>query len=458
MCLSENEAIDYITLILICTAKHQSHLNIGPPVHIFPVFKEEILTLIHLYTQISNYNGFIKDIRQAAIDRDSIDFTHKGAVVKQCAEICLSLIDMLYVTDVRPPLKKDRDQEIALHLNAPYILIDKYDYSLEKKCITYEQEYKRCVRVIKELPSGGFIIGLSNGILKIYDTMCTLMNHRNSIIQILTLKDGHLVTASEDGTIRIWKDNKQERIIMVDVQCMAILPGKELIISGSGDGTMIIWNPDDGTRNAQTLDIDNIITNIVVVPFNNEYRIIAGFESGEVKVLNQDLDVKSVLEIQSEIQDYLDGVNIILPFSKDRIVTYLANDSLVIWNWNTEELLFILQHSRAYNKQDNERGKLICIIMYDEWIVTGSQNGIIKVWDPDTGTLKMKYDVFYCVNKLCIAPNNTIIAGLDNGYIACIDKQNILYVRHYTEDVSALLVTSQGKLIIGYIDGTLQSI
>ena len=50
--------------------------------------------MIQVYTQISNYNDFIKDIRQAAIGRLSVDFTYKGEIVKQCAEICLSLIDM----------------------------------------------------------------------------------------------------------------------------------------------------------------------------------------------------------------------------------------------------------------------------------------------------------------------------------------------------------------------------
>ena len=77
--------------------------------------------------------------------------------------------------------------------------------------------------------------------------------HSGSVHSIAVSADGaRAVTASEDGTLRIWKvaDGVTKTVCKQGerVWAAAFLPGGDRVVAGGFDGRLTLWNADDGAR------------------------------------------------------------------------------------------------------------------------------------------------------------------------------------------------------------------
>lgn len=197
---------------------------------------------------------------------------------------------------------------------------------------------------------------------------------------------------------------------------------------------------------------------VEVVPFSTaEYRIISGTENGVIRISNPDtLDTEQTLNIRDKSTDEDDFLEVyhIVPFSQNRIVSIYRNDTLAVWNWLTGTLLFKL---RCCEDSENIttclpgmiiKNTITCITIFKQWIITGSEKGILKIWNFENGELGASVTHSLRINNVNVLPNNHIMIGLKDGYIAFFDiEKNIVSQIHNNYD--ELLISKNGKIITG---------
>lgn len=403
----------------------------------------------------------------------------------------------------------DRYTKIITLLNLPNSfdkLITKYDYYIDNESfVVILDGHKDDILNIKELSRNRIITTSEDKTFKIWDLktnccICTVenkfletyemigkysqrytqeMEYIGSINKIAILSDDRIIAYSVDldgqeCILGIWSEingkYEHKHISHTYLSNITILPG-ELFVTESYHYGLSIWCPDNGQRTKLKDNVKEIEV-VVVVSFNKEYRIISGSDKGELRVWNP-----TTLETECILNSGITGeVRFIIPFSQNRIVVLIA-ESLLIWNWRTETLLFELKYNEKCDEckgikecqsceELEQRDNIIhdMIIFKDinnkEWIVTGSYEGVFEMWDPDNGKLLFSLPFNHCINKISVLPNNHIILAMDCKYIALInmEKGNISYIHNHDRNIDSLLVCKNGKIITGSRGGVLQFI
>ena len=70
--------------------------------------------------------------------------------------------------------------------------------------------------------------------------MLTLSGHTDSVRCVAAADDGHVLTGSDDKTVKVWRGDELVRTIEAhtrEVMAVAVLPGGARFISGSEDET-----------------------------------------------------------------------------------------------------------------------------------------------------------------------------------------------------------------------------
>ena len=75
----------------------------------------------------------------------------------------------------------------------------------------------------------------------------TLAGHTDEVRCVASALDGRIITGSEDGTVKVWRDGVCARTIQAHTEWVtevAVLPGGARFVSVSTDGTAKLWTLD----------------------------------------------------------------------------------------------------------------------------------------------------------------------------------------------------------------------
>lgn len=366
----------------------------------------------------------------------------------------------------------DRANTILNSLEVPQnlaTLISKYDYYTHITSLNID--YKGVIKEIKELSNGTLVTNYWDErtftITQDESIICTIKDEEGEqkypVVNIEVLKDDTIITYSCDYTksiLKVWKlvDGVYKQYIEKNIQgmpCIDILHG-ELLVIGSSHGRLIIWDP-KGSEIQLYEDPTSIVR---VIPFGKEYRILSGDENGIIKVWNPvTFENEQTFKIT---QDGYVEVYHIVSFSNNRIIIIYNNDMFAIWNWLTETLLF-----KGKCCEDDEtiessipgavvNNTINCVIIFTdkEWIVTGSEKGILKIWDPTNMKIYKCITFSSSIKKLMVLPNNHIMVDLEKGEIAFFDMEKNSITYAHNNNGSVLLVTKDGNIISASTNST----
>src|SRR3990167_4063880 len=207
------------------------------------------------------------------------------------------------------------------------------------------------------------------------------------------------------------------------ITSIAILPNGD-IVTGSYDGTAIIWDSVTGKEKLKTGHNDSIYA-IAILPNGD---IVTGFSDGTAIIWDPETG-KEKLKLASHAGHHISSIAI-LP--NGDIVTGSKDGTAIIWDPGTGK-------EKQKLKGHNDGITSIAILPNGD-IVTGSYDGTARIWDSETGKEKQKLKGHKAwINAIAILRNGDIVTG-SNDKTARIWK--------ISENINNFLSDESGKITL----------
>jgi WD40 repeat protein len=401
--------------------------------------------------------------------------------------------------------------------------------------------HQSVITILAVTPDGGRIVSSSieDYSLKFWDIntgllLYTLRGHSNSIFGFAMTTDGRwAVSSSGDKTIKVWRmtpglEGDGQEVGAVElftlkghtsyVRAVAIASKRELVISGSGDKMIKIWDLMSGNELRTLQGHDDSVNSVLVTP--DEGRVISASMDNMIKIWDMSYGLETCLSIETQLalsSGHSDVVNAIsVTPDGGKAVSASSDGTIKIWNISTgfsagkailyipgneaplgKELLTIRDGGGAiygitftpdrqhvisvgngihvWNLENGKEASIkfdahewiySAVVTQDgHWIISGSLGHSLKVWDMQTGRylglLGEQQDRVSWVRSLAITPDSrwVISAGQDKTLKVWDWKigREVGMLRGHTAGVGAVMVTPNGRQVIsGSDDGSVR--
>ncbi|XP_065583646.1 coatomer subunit beta'-like [Artemia franciscana] len=265
-------------------------------------------------------------------------------------------------------------------------------------------------------------------LVSLYNGMIHVWNHQNQqLIKTFEVcyspvrsgkfiaRKNWIITGSDDYRIRVFNYNTLERQHAVDahknyIRCLAVHPTLPIVLSGSDDMKIKMWNWDNSWTCQKVFDgHSHYVMQIVFNPKDNNT-----FASASL-----DKTIK-IWQLASSIPNFtLKGhVNYItcLDYTHAGQKPYLisgADDCLVkIWDYQNRSCVQSL-----YGHTEN----ISAVVFHPELpiIITGSEDGTVKIWNATTYSLQktLNYGLGRAFTICCLKGSNMVDIGFDDGCV-----------------------------------------
>ncbi|MGB3346188.1 MAG: tetratricopeptide repeat protein, partial [Candidatus Humimicrobiia bacterium] len=249
--------------------------------------------------------------------------------------------------------------------------------------------HKRYVNDIAIAPNGKYFVSASSdNTLKLWDInsgdcLTTFVGHEDSIYAVAITLDGkYVVSGSDDNTLKLWDINTGECLRTFEghkgwVNCVVITTDGKYIVSGSNDNTLKLWDINTGEclrtfkgHKGWVKSIDVSKLSKPVGRTKKKQYIISGSDDGTIKLW--DLNNGECL-LTFEGHKY--GINTIA-FSKDDryIISGSSDNTIKLWDLNSGECL---RNFEGHNKAVKD----LVITPDGGFIISGSLDDTLRLWD-----------------------------------------------------------------------------
>ncbi|KAK8744268.1 hypothetical protein OTU49_000710 [Cherax quadricarinatus] len=231
----------------------------------------------------------------------------------------------------------------------------------------------------------------------------TLMGHLGLIYDISWSVDDHLLlTASADSTARVWhvdaeNEYRQSQVLThpsyVYVACF--VPARSnIIVSGCYDHVLRVWSCSKSGNYSLTQELLNHLGFVNALCFNQEGNILfSGDKQGVILVWNVDVMKKDkgkkkpkILSLEREVK-----MNDIIGNTINSISCHPSGFRLMVHTRDSQIRLVNHKHwtithrlRGLLNVREQMRG---CISPCGTWVISGSEDGGLYVWNSDTGDM-----------------------------------------------------------------------
>ena len=295
----------------------------------------------------------------------------------------------------------------------------------------------------------------------------TLRGHLAPVVAAAYSPDGRrIVTGSFDHTARIWDADEGTELLVLrghrrEVRAVAFSPDGSRIVTGSADRTARVWEAANGRVAFRLEGHTNWVTSVAFSPDGR--RLVTGSADGTVRLWDAASgQQRRVLNLSNWVWT--------VAFSNDGrwVLTGSGDETARLWDAETGEERedARIQPPSAHNPALGPIGRQTMPLTAvfspgGQWVVTGSQNQTVRVWDRETGrerfTLRGKphwVSPLHSDIPLAVAfPTNAqfLVTGrLDRtaDVWSLTDGTNRFTLRGHEAEIAAVAVSPDGRRVV----------
>ena len=271
----------------------------------------------------------------------------------------------------------------------------------------------------------------------------TFQGHLDSIRSIQLIPNTNkILTASQDGYIKGWNMDTGQCFLTLDehkdwVTCLLISSHNQKFISGSYDKTIKIWNLFNFNC-ISTLKNDSEVGALSILPNN---QLACGCKNGLINIWS--LQYSNILKSIKAHESDCWIKNFHLRNDSERLISCLADFKIKVWDIKNYQLIRKLSgHTDIILALDNTS---------DGYLLSGSMDCTIRMWDLNSGDCIKVLDMFESVNCIKFVKENMILISLGKSneiQVYDMNKNRIInqYVAH-KKYVSNMVLLPNGKLL-----------
>ncbi|WP_261248561.1 caspase family protein [Laspinema olomoucense] len=240
------------------------------------------------------------------------------------------------------------------------------------------------------------------------------------------------------------------------VQGLAVDPQGKLLISGSWDNTLKIWDLETGeVRETLRSERPSVIRDVALDPYSQ--RFASARDDGSIEIWQLDRQGSDLtVELEQRIEGHFGPVYAIALTPDGLTLASGSQDNTIkIWAIETGELLHTLTDHRGPVRS-------LAISPDGQTLISGAGDATIKIWDLETGELQNTLtDHTRLVRGLAIAPSGKILASASWDQTLKIwdlttgELQNTLM--GHTDSVVSVAISPDGStLVSGSDDDTIK--
>jgi WD40 repeat protein len=232
------------------------------------------------------------------------------------------------------------------------------------------------------------------------------IGHTSAITCLVRFGDNHVISGSNDGTLRLWNTETGEQLKIFNgstgiITSIAADAQRNIVISAGTAKEIVVWDIGSG-------QIQNLLSghhgNITCLALITRKRyLISGSMDQTVRIWN--IDTHESISLRG----HTDRINSIAFDMSHNIIASASDDSTIrIWNFETHETLFILRSHQSpvrYIAIDSLKGR----------IFAAGDDEFVTIWKIDNGELVNRIKLGSPVTTLLILPDDRISLGLKNG-------------------------------------------
>jgi WD40 repeat protein len=213
--------------------------------------------------------------------------------------------------------------------------INLYDAKIGKLLATIKG-HSEAIKAVALSPDGTRLVTASDdGTAKLWDLtgkeLFTLNGHTAAVIAVACDPSGKLIaTGSEDKTVKVWnaETGKEERTLKGPsrfVSCVAFSPDAKYLAAGSWDGTVTLWDADTG-KEVSVLKADEGVLTVAFSP--DSTKLATGGWEKVVKIW----DVKTGKELGGLAGHQHNISSVIFNKTGDQVVSASLDGTVRVWN------------------------------------------------------------------------------------------------------------------------------
>lgn len=199
--------------------------------------------------------------------------------------------------------------------------------------------------------------------------------HNGSVITCLEIDElsGRIFTGSEDHTVGVWTLSGTCIGMLTGhrggVWAMKVLPGEDVLITGSTDRSLIVW---DLKAMAQRHQMAGHVSTVRCLELWNDYAI-SGSRDGTLRIWNWRTG-----ELVKHIAAHQSSVRCLALFgSEGHVVSGSYDHTCALWKIATGQLV---------QRFEGHTDKIYAVACTPSMIFSGSMDGTVRVWTPASST------------------------------------------------------------------------
>jgi WD40 repeat protein/tRNA A-37 threonylcarbamoyl transferase component Bud32 len=297
-----------------------------------------------------------------------------------------------------------------------------------------------------------------------------LIGHSEIVKSVAISPDGEMiVSGSNDKTIKIWNlktglliNTLTEHFDMV--YSIAISPDGQTLVSGSYDKTIKIWNLKTGVLKTTLTGHISLVYSVAIS--SDGQTLVSGSNDKTIKIRNLETG-----KLKTTLTGHSNWVNSVTISPDGQTLVSGSNDKTIkIWNlqndYNINNFtffpLFLEDKLKTTLTGHTDRVNSVAISPDGQTLVSGSNDKTIKIWNLKTGALKTTLAGHSnWVNSVAISPNGQILVSG-----SCDDTIKIWNLKTgalkttlagHSQSVNSVAISPDGETIVsGSRDNTIK--
>ena len=260
------------------------------------------------------------------------------------------------------------------------------------------------------------------------DIQWVFKGHTDAVKAVTSMGDGLIASSSLDLTLRVWKLGSAEPLHVIGPTFANALLGvsKEILIADSIRGRLAIWNVVSGDS---LVELDGHTSWVNAVVTVGDGRIVSASADETLRLW----DLASPQQWERRSEDHSGRVNAVTCLSDGCVVTASDDWTLMIWDPDSGEALHVLEGHTGRVTAVTELG--------DGLIVSASDDNTLRVWDIES-----------CITLRVLEGSGLSIVNLGNGRFVSPSSDNTLRVWRVDSDEALQVLIGHKAPVVAVAD------